>query len=302
MKNKDIYFLLTFFILSSSIGNAPAVHAAEVYFAPHTERIYVDDTFVIETKISSPYELINVADGAFLFDKNILEVQEISKGGSVFSLWASEPSFSNIEGSVSFVGGVPEGFQGAEGLILKTIFRAKQAGEITFTFKKGFSLLLSDGKGTLAVPKVNSLLLTVGTRPPDKKPKDEWNDLITGDVTPPKFIEAIISKDNQFFENRYFANFFATDEASGVSYYEVKEGGQEFVRAVSPYVLQDQTLKGVVQIRVVDSAGNETVKTLSQPTTPQIPFYKTILFWILVIVFLLSARFLMSKRKIKNET
>lgn len=299
MNNKNFYFLSVVSILLCFSFTTNTVHAAEVYFAPHTGNIYPGDTFVLEARISSPYELINVADGAFLFDKDLLEVKELSVGGSVFSLWATGPSFSNTDGRVSFVGGTPKGFQDSNGLIIKAIFHAKKEGKTTVFFESGFSLLLSDGNGTKISPQIYPRTLTVVQRLPQVLPKDEWKDLIETDTTPPEFIEAIISKDSQFFDGKYFISFFATDNQSGVTYYEIKEGDNTFVRGVSPYLLQDQTLAGAIQIKSVDSAGNESVITPQSVLIPHIPFYKTILFWIVVLLLFVLGVGVFSRLRMK---
>src|SRR3989338_10221142 len=97
---------------------ATPVYAADLYFFARTEDILVDDVFVVEARLSSPEALINVVDGSILFDKEKLEVKELSTGGSVLNLWVQEPAFSNSAGTISLVGGTPNGFQGEE-LILK---------------------------------------------------------------------------------------------------------------------------------------------------------------------------------------
>ncbi len=286
---KNFYFLSIVFILSFFPLTAPEARAAEVYFAPYTGDIHPNDIFVLEARISSPDELINVADGAFLFDTDALEVKELSVGGSAFSLWAHGPSFSNTTGRVNFVGGIPDGFQHKDGLILKAIFRAKQEGETALFFESGFSLLLSDGNGTSIRPQTHPITLHIAERPAQGSPKDEWKDFLGADTTPPKFIEAILSKDPQFFNNKYFVSFFATDEQTGVAYYEIKEGSRSFVRAVSPYVLQDQALGETVQIKSIDSAGNESVTTLERMPVPSAPLSTTALFWVAMLVSVVLA-------------
>jgi len=128
-----------------------------------------------------------------------------------------------------------------------------------------------------------------------------WKDFIGEDATPPEFIEAIISKDQRVFDGKYFVSFFATDKDSGIAYYEIKEGERDFVRAVSPYVLEDQTLAGAVQIKVVDIADNEqiTEAVIHVPTTP---FYKNITFWIIafLIIIIYGWRAVWRRRKARG--
>ena len=279
------------------------IFAASVYFTSNSQNIYPDDVFVVDAKISSPTELINVADGAFLFDQNILKVKELSTGGSVFSLWAQQPTFSNETGRISFIGGTHEGFQGENGLILKAIFLAKKEGESQLAFSDGFSVFLSDGKGTKINPKKKPFTFSILKRPPQISPRDEWQTLIKEDKIPPKFSEAIISRDSHLFDNQYFVSFFAIDKDSGIAYYEIKEGDRDFVRAKSPYLLQDQSLKGVVKIKAVDIAGNESIVVSELAPIPGIS-YKIYLIWVMVIIvsmaFIFWLRWLL-KTKLRNS-
>lgn len=286
-------FVFSFLLL---VFSSSAVYAAEIYFITKEQNIYPDDIFVVEARVSSPDELINVADGSFGFNKNKLEVQELSVGGSIFGLWADGPSFSNIQGKVSFIGGTPTGFQGQDGLILKAIFKASEVGEVMFEFSDDFSVLLSDGKGTKIVPQTRPLALTIIERPLEISPKNEWQESIAKDTTPSEFAEAIIARDPGIFEGQYFISFFAKDEESGVLYYEVKEGDGDFIRAVSPYILQDQTLSGSVLVKAVDGARNESIITAEVAPEPKL-FYKSIMFWTTIFIIFLIVLLRRLKRK-----
>ncbi|MDP3999194.1 MAG: hypothetical protein Q8P76_01200 [bacterium] len=277
---------------------AHAAHAAELYFSARAENIRIDDVFVVEARLSSPDISINVADGSILFDKEKFEVRELSAGGSILSLWAQEPSFSNLAGTISFVGGTPEGFRG-DGLILKAILRAKEAGEAKLSYADDFALFLADGKGTRIKPVFSPLSLTIYSRPSNIQPKDEWEEFIAGDTTPPEFTEAIVSQDPRVFDGKYFISFFAADRASGVAYYEVREGEREWTRAVSPYVLQDQTLESAMQIKAVDAAGNEAVITPQVSVPPELPVAKYLV-WVFALIVAIAV-ILALRNKIKNK-
>ena len=57
----------------------------------------------------------------------------------------------------------------------------------------------------------------------------------------------------------YFLVFSGIDKQTGIDYYEVKEGQGNWKRAEFPYVLEDQTLQGIIEVRAVDKAGNERI-------------------------------------------
>ena len=107
--------------------------------------------------------------------------------------------------------------------------------------------------------------------------------MLEKDKTPPESFEITLGKDPSLFDNRYFIGFFTTDAESGVAYYEVQEGERDFVRAESPYVLQDQSIKNIIKAKAFDKAGNErTVEWM--PPAPTVPFYQHILFWVVVLL------------------
>ena len=275
-------FAVGLFLWPFSVKAATIVH-----FDLENPAIYEGDTFMASMKISTPDRSINVVDGTILYNPNKLEIKEVITGGSLFTLWPKLPVFSNDKGTLSFVGGAPSGFQGERGEVLKIIFIAKSAGESKIDFLDGFSIFLHDGQGTQINPGLRPLLLNILTRPPEIPVKDEWRDLLEKDKTQPEFIEAIISRDAHIFDNQYFVSFFAVDKDSGIDYYEIKEGDRDFIRAESPHLLQDQSLKSIVQIKAVDKAGNEAVVVPQISVPPEIPSVKYLI-WILVGVAILA--------------
>jgi hypothetical protein len=86
---------------------------------------------------------INAAEAVISFPSNKLKVLEISKTHSVFSLWVKEPVFSNSEGKIEFIGGLPSpGFIG-EGNVFCILFEAKDSGKIDISFSE--ERILADG-------------------------------------------------------------------------------------------------------------------------------------------------------------
>ena len=257
--------------------------ATTVYFDLAKPVVYEGDTFIVNLKISSPDKSINVIDGTILYDNNNLEIKEVSAGNSLFALWPKPPAFSNDKGTLSFVGGVPDGFQAERGEVLKIIFLAKKEGKTQIDFLDGFSVFLNDGQGTQINPWLRPLSLNISKRPSEIPVKDEWQVLIESDKNPPEPFEIIISKDPSIFNNQYFITFFTTDKESGIDRYEIQEGVGPYVVGDSPYLLKDQKLKSVIRVKAVDKAGNERI--IEMPVTyPPLPFYKTLVFWIIIVI------------------
>ncbi|MEK7140427.1 MAG: hypothetical protein AAB815_01430, partial [Patescibacteria group bacterium] len=142
---------------------------------------------------------------------------------------------------------------------------------------------LNDGKGTKDEVRVKDLIINVLPKKSDAQSADDWSRIILNDKTSPEPFEITIGKDPSIFDNQYFISFFTTDKESGIAYYEVKEGDRDFVRAESPYLLNDQSLQNLIIVKVIDKAGNERIIELA----PFAPFYKNVLVWFAVLLVIL---------------
>jgi len=255
------------FIIGFLFAPVSVKAATSLYFNLEDPVIYKDDIFLVDFKIATPDRSINVIDGTLLYDSDKLEIKEISTDASLIALWSKEPVIAN--GSLSFVGGIPDGFQGEEGNIFRIVFLAKNEGQVDINFLDGFSVFLNDGQGTQLNPWITPFSLDILERPVDIQPKDEWQDLIKKDETPPEPFEIFVGQNQAIFNNQYFASWFTTDKGSGVAYYQIKEEGSDYSQAVSPYLLKNQSLQGSINIKAVDKAGNETIAVLTL-TTPAV--------------------------------
>ncbi len=149
---------------------------ASLYLAPGSGTYVIGGKFSVAVKVNTGGAVINAAEGTISFDKNLLEVAGVSKGGSVFSLWTTEPTFSNTAGTISFGGGVPRpGYNGAAGGVCTITFKAKKAGAAQVRFTAG-AVLANDGKGTNILASMGSGSYTVSpqvTPPETSKPETE---------------------------------------------------------------------------------------------------------------------------------
>ena len=146
MPKINIYFIFLSLILVFTFQRTEAA-GTSLILSPASESFIVGDTFSVEIKVDTAGIPINAAQATIYFPVDKLEVLNISKDDSVFSLWPKEPTFSNLTGEVSFTGGLPHpGFQEIENLITVE-FKAKEEGRANFTFDKA-QVLADDGKGT----------------------------------------------------------------------------------------------------------------------------------------------------------
>lgn len=141
-KLKQLFFLCVILFTIPAFAQA----AAALYLYPPSGTYLVDNTFSATVRIDSGGEAINAAEGALLFNPAELQIVSVSKN-AIFSLWTTEPTFSNTAGSLVFGGGSPAGFTGNSGIILTINFKAKIASAAQVSFSSG-SILAADGLGT----------------------------------------------------------------------------------------------------------------------------------------------------------
>ena len=123
------------------------VEGATLYLTPQSQTVYQGDSFIVEVRINTEDEEINAVEVGLTFPGDLLEVVDFSKGNSILQLFATEPKIQN--GEISFLGGVPGGFNG-EGLLAKISFLGKEIRKSKISFKETSQVLLNDGKGTPA--------------------------------------------------------------------------------------------------------------------------------------------------------
>ncbi len=261
-KRTFLFLILFFFILFL----LPLKTEAAVLSLRSRQNLYFEeDIFMVQVKLETEKELVNAIKGELIFSNQTLEVIDISRGESVLSFWPERPSFCNEQGKISFIGGVPGGFVGQENII-SIIFRAKPGlktkQQPLIQFKQTSLALLNDGLGTPAELKLEPARLTVW---PEKRdiPLDEWRESLIKDDRPPEPFEIIIARDRLIFDGQHFIFFKSIDSATGIDYYEIREGDSDWQRGESPYLLQDQTLQSLIQVKAVDKAGNERIEEIN---------------------------------------
>lgn len=173
MKKAFLVFLI--FIFSFIIVSPAKGANASLYLSPSTGTYTVGNTFSIVVKINSGGTAINAAEASLVFNSNELEVVRLSKTDSVFTLWTTEPVFSNSSGTIEWGGGTPTSFTGASGTIITITFKAKLNGTAQVNFSSG-SVLAADGQGTNILASMSFGIYTlspeiiISTPPPSPAP------------------------------------------------------------------------------------------------------------------------------------
>lgn len=267
--------------------------ASLLYLEPAAGEYHQTDTFVVELRINTEGECINVVAAELSFPAETLKVIDFSKGDSILTLWVDEPEILQSAGKISFSGGIPAGFcgrvpgdPGESNLLAKLIFQVKeisfaQSSEIKFLSTS--QVLLNDGLGTpdeLSFEKAVFSFLPGVTA----APKKEWQEELEKDKTSPEAFEIELGQEAAIFDGKYFITFYTSDKQTGIDYYEIKEGDREWQKAVSPYLLEDQSLKGIIKVKAIDKAGNETIiEYIPLPAKKAFPYWIIGLVLIVVI-------------------
>jgi hypothetical protein len=128
------------------LGLVSFAHAADVTLVPSTGSYSSGQTFTVTVRAVPGGDNINAVESTLNFDPTVLSVVSVSRDGSVFSLWTTEPSFNNANGTITFGGGSPTPFTSTSNIITVT-FRAVANGTANVTFGDT-SVLAADGRGT----------------------------------------------------------------------------------------------------------------------------------------------------------
>ena len=276
----------------------PAVSlAAILYLEPVQGEYYQEDTFIVEIRLNTEGEYINTVKTDLKFSEDILEVKDLSKGNSVLTLWVKTPAFSNQAGTISFIGGVPAGYQGWDGLLGRIIFEAKKEGKVEINFQEDYQVFLNDGFGTPAELTTKGVILTIL---PEKLeiPRDEWLRQLEKDTISPEAFDIEIIQDPSIFERKYFIIFSTTDKQTGLDYYEIKEGEKDWQRGESPYLLEDQSLESIIKVKAIDKAGNERTVLIGPLRFPE----KRFPYWIIILILMGGAIIWRIIRKLKVKS
>ena len=152
---KRLFPILIILILSFAVAPSAQGASASLYLSPSTGVYTVGNTFSVVVKVSSGGETINAAEATLNFNPSEISIVNISKSGSIFTLWTTEPTFSNSVGTIKFGGGTPKNFTGSARTIITVSFRAKTVGTTNVNFSTGL-VLAADFKGTNVLASMGS--------------------------------------------------------------------------------------------------------------------------------------------------
>lgn len=134
---------LVFYVFLSAVS---FVYAADVIVSPASGSYSNGQTFTVSVVADPKGDSINAVEAGLTFNKDVLSVVSVGKTGSAFTLWTTEPAFSNSAGTVTFGGGSPTPFSSRSTLMTIT-FKTIGEGSGAVAFANA-SALAADGRGT----------------------------------------------------------------------------------------------------------------------------------------------------------
>ncbi len=158
---KLLVFISLTVLFFGGFGGIKLANAATLYFSPSSGSYTVGQTITVGIYVSSADQAMNASQAIVSFPAEKLNVQSISRTGSIFTLWVQDPTYSNADGVIQFAGIVPNpGFIGQSGKILSVTFKAMQAGEARLSLSKG-SVLANDGLGTQILTNASDAVFSI---------------------------------------------------------------------------------------------------------------------------------------------
>jgi hypothetical protein len=324
-----IVILMGLFTFSST-------EAATLYIDPGIATIFRGDAITTAVRVMPDQEAgecINAGDIVITYPEWIQPV-DVSIGKSIFSVWVQAPVIDKENRTISFAGGIPNGYCGRvqgdpslTNIIAEVVFRspgfqigASNVGDqAEINFSPLTQLYLNDGAGTKAELRTISSTITL-EKGPGNLIVDDWRAQVQADDIPPELFSISLERDPIAFSGKYFIVFTTSDKQTGISHYEVMEeplaDGSRFswgeadapwIKAQSPYVLKDQSLNSTIRVKALDKAGNEYIATLIpdeslRATSPaEIKTYIVIGMVVFVFLILLILTIVFIKRRAKKS-
>ena len=153
-------FVFTFLVLFVCTGTS--VSAATYSLSPAGGSYPVGQTFTVQVVVTTGGNTVNTGDATITFDSNTLTAVSVSRDGSPFNLWVTEPT---IQGNtITFAGGGTSGVTGSRA-IMSITFRARAQGEARVEFSRA-TLLAGAGQNVLQGTTGATYTITEASAPP----------------------------------------------------------------------------------------------------------------------------------------
>ncbi len=202
---KKLFLMSALLFFGASVSLA---EAATLQITPASGSHAVGQTFTARVIVDSGGSQVNASEATLSFDNSVLSVTNVSKAGSVLSLWTTEPTYSNAAGTISFGGGNPSPFSGQSTLITVT-FRVTAEGSGTVRFSSG-AVTAADGTGRDVLANMRTATFTGTSAPeptPDPTPTPTPDPTPSGNTPSAPAVSSDTHPEDNPWHNEYEANF-----------------------------------------------------------------------------------------------
>jgi hypothetical protein len=182
---------------------APTVHAASYALSPASGSYEVGKTFTVSVMVNTGGDPVNTGDARITYDTSTLTAISVSKDGSPFNLWVTEPGVSG--GAITFAGGGTTALSGTKSIV-KITFKAKAEGSATVEFANA-SLLAGAGQNVLSGSTGATYTITPATDTPTPTPTPSGN--TNTKIPPPEapVIKSTTHPDQELWYSKQDAEF-----------------------------------------------------------------------------------------------
>ncbi len=124
----------------------------------------IDVSFLLDTG----GDAVNAIQADITFPPDKLQVVNPVASTSFISVWVTTPTYSNVDGTLKFQGGLPSpGIKTSGGIISTVSFRIKAAGKATIAFASSSRVLRNDGEGTNILTATGTADFQLKVPPPE---------------------------------------------------------------------------------------------------------------------------------------
>ena len=252
---KKIFILIlftTFFLPMVSF-------AAEISLYSTKDKFALNESFLVQVFLDTKDATVNAVEGTVVFPSDVLELKETRDGNSAINFWVEKPH-SVVKNEVNFSGINTGGFSGQKRFLFSMVFEIKKLESNVISFNN-IQVLENNGLGT----KISTTEMPFSFYITKEPLSVSDSDLALEDTETPESFVPSVASDSTMFDGKNFIVFSTVDKVTGIDHFEIKESpwifgvGSKYIKAESPYVLKDQTLKSEIYIKAVDRGGNERI-------------------------------------------
>ncbi|MDE2019279.1 MAG: hypothetical protein KGJ13_02945 [Patescibacteria group bacterium] len=165
-----VFLLAGLFIgVSASFVPLSRAHAVgtSLYLGPATGTFTVGSTFTVSLYVNTGGQSVNAIQANLAFPPDKLQVVSPSSGQSVIQIWMNQPTYSNLNGTLSFQGAVPNpGINTDAGLLSTVTFRVIATGVAAVSIVNS-NVYLNNGEGTNVLGAVTNGIYHLTLPPPE---------------------------------------------------------------------------------------------------------------------------------------